>query len=131
MPRYVILFHETPPGAGRPSHWDLMLESTDGLLTWALEALPQADALVAAEALPVHRAAYLDYEGLVSGNRGSVVRWDAGSFQWEGTDDTAMRIRVCGQQLQGVLHLAKPHGGNSRWQVAYDPDSTGPVSPAR
>ena len=36
-----------------------------------------------AEVLPDHRLAYLDYEGPISGDRGSVTRWDRGTYDVE------------------------------------------------
>jgi hypothetical protein len=105
MPRFVLLYHDCPPTYPRPSHWDLMLESGDMLRTWALEKLPRdwnvvhaltrsryprcpplaSDNRVAAEQLGEHRRDYLEFEGQISGNRGSVIRVAAGSFdeQWE------------------------------------------------
>jgi hypothetical protein len=83
MPRYVVLHHVLPPESGRASHWDLMLEKADeaSLRTWALEALPERIGAVAAEALADHRIDYLDYQGPVSNNRGTVTRWDQGTYR--------------------------------------------------
>lgn len=96
MPRYVILLHEIPAGhavsGGRGTHWDLMLEQ-DGLLrTWALNTEPAGELSTSAEQLADHRLAYLEYEGPVSGNRGSVRRWEAG--QYELLAETPSRIDV-------------------------------------
>ena len=66
MSRFVILEHDYPV-----QHWDLMLEAGDVLRTWRLIAPPDKTQAVAAESLGDHRLAYLDYEGPVSGNRGS------------------------------------------------------------
>lgn len=75
MPRYVILTHDHPF-----LHWDFMLEGDGVLRTWRLLEEPVAGRTVRAEALPDHRDAYLDYEGPVSGGRGSVVQWDHGTY---------------------------------------------------
>ena len=80
MSRYVILLHETPPRDARPTHWDLMLQRDSHLQTWALESLPRAGAEIAAQLLPDHRLAYLDYEGEISRGRGRVSQWDAGEY---------------------------------------------------
>ncbi|NUQ64853.1 MAG: hypothetical protein HUU20_20510 [Pirellulales bacterium] len=72
MPRFVVLEHDSPRGL----HWDFMLESGDALATWALPEPPDAAAELAAESLPDHRPAYLDYEGPIASNRGTVRRWD-------------------------------------------------------
>lgn len=101
MARFVLLYHDCPPGYVRASHWDLMLESGDMLRTWALDRLPRsweewrartaerfpncaahADGEeVAAAALGDHRREYLEFEGEVSGGRGSVVRVASGVYE--------------------------------------------------
>lgn len=86
MPRFVILRHELPAESGRPSHWDFMLEQRDAtgeisLRTWAIERSPDSVPPQPASLLPDHRAAYLDYEGPISGGRGEVTRWDEGTFE--------------------------------------------------
>ena len=70
MPRFVVLEHVRP----EDRHWDLMLESGDALATWALKHSPDSAQPIAAEQLPDHRLAYLDYEGPISGGRGAVTR---------------------------------------------------------
>jgi hypothetical protein len=111
MPCFVILEHDHPF-----LHWDFMLESGDVLRTWRLHAKPQAGAAVAAESLGDHRMAYLDYEGPVSGNRGSVKRWDFGTFAWE--EDTPERIvvRLQGERCAGKAVLSRTEKGE--WQCA-------------
>lgn len=80
--RFVLLEHDHPS-----LHWDLMLEETDGLRSWRLPSPSIGIEAMEAEALPKHRAAYLEYEGPVSGNRGAVRRCDAGTYRvlggWE------------------------------------------------
>ena len=76
MPRYVILTHDWPF-----LHWDLLLEDGDKLLAWRLLQEPTANIPVSAEVLPDHRLLYLDYEGPVSGDRGTVYQWDSGTCE--------------------------------------------------
>ena len=118
MPRFVVLWHETPPGYSRPSHYDLMLEHGDILRTWALAALPSIGASIPAEQLPDHRTHYLDYEGLVSGARGSAARVDFGAYDL--IEDSASRliIRLRGQQLVGRLTLARDPRDPHRWYAS-------------
>ena len=92
--RYVILHHETPPGSERGSHYDFMLQRGDVLATWALERVPLAGETVAALKLPDHRLAYLDYEGLLTGGRGTVRRVEAGTYQVEREADDALTVRL-------------------------------------
>lgn len=95
MPRYVILTHDHPF-----LHWDFMLEAGGVLRTWRLLDEPAAGRTGRAEALADHRVAYLDYEGPVSGGRGSVARWDHGTYD---VPDLAQPAFV---RLEGVRDLA-------------------------
>jgi hypothetical protein len=79
--RFVVLSHQLPETEHRLNHWDLMLEFNGQLETWALDGLPQAGQTVQAQKLSAHRTAYLDYEGPVSGDRGSVTRVLSGRFE--------------------------------------------------
>ena len=79
LPRFVILHHQLPTS----DHWDVMLETDSLLTTWSIP--PQcpsgASFTCPANRLPDHRRHYLDYEGEVSGNRGTVSRVDAGTYE--------------------------------------------------
>jgi hypothetical protein len=123
MPRYVILHHETPPAASRPPHWDLLLEAAATLRTWALSEPPEADRGVTAESLADHRPAYLDYEGPVAGGRGTVTRWDAGTFDWIVQGADRVLVAVAGQRLRGWLRLTR--SADESWELVY---STAPLS---
>ncbi len=93
LPRFVLLRHDCPPDSGNPSHWDFMLQMGEVLWTWQLQELPDAwvsvlglgetagRVEVRANRLPDHRLVYLEYEGPVSGDRGTVRRIAAGSYQ--------------------------------------------------
>jgi hypothetical protein len=76
MPRYVILEHDWPI-----LHWDLLLEVGSVLRAWRLLQQPCVGASVVAEANADHRLMYLDYQGEVSGGRGQVRQWDAGTYE--------------------------------------------------
>jgi hypothetical protein len=108
VPRFVILEHDHPT-----LHWDLMLECGDALRTWRLAEPPDHAGPIAATPLADHRLAYLDYEGPVSGNRGTVKRWDAGTAEIidEGAQD--LEMRVDGQRVRGVCRLT---GEGDAWR---------------
>jgi hypothetical protein len=111
MPRFVILEHDHPT-----LHWDLMLEHGATLKTWRLPQppahpfpeSPSHDAAAGALPLPDHRLMYLDYEGPVSGDRGHVTRWDAGTYESVQQDAAAWTVRLAGGRWQGVVTLPLP-----------------------
>jgi len=118
MPRFVVLLHETPPGYVRPTHYDLMLEQGEVLLTWAVDQLPQAGETRAAERLPDHRPFYLDYEGPVSGNRGTVKCVDRGDFDWVSQTPGRFEARISGEKLRGTLVIEQDSSDAQRWRVS-------------
>ena len=105
MPRYVILEHDHPV-----LHWDLMLEAGAGLRTWRLAEPPRPGRAAAATAIGEHRRAYLDYEGPVSGGRGRVTRWDAGTFSGEAGGADRVVVTLEGERVRGVLELRRSSG---------------------
>src|SRR5438105_1964279 len=111
MPRFVLLAHDHPF-----VHWDLMLEAGSALRTWRLHALPRVGIAVVAESLGEHRLAYLDYEGPVSGGRGTVKRVDSGDFEWVVNELDCVELRITGNQLRGRLRLARDLAG---WKCIF------------
>jgi hypothetical protein len=104
MPRFVILAHDWPA-----PHFDLLLEVGDVLKAWRLAGEPGVKP-VAAEPNFDHRPFYLDYEGPVSGGRGSVTRWDSGSYEGElGPDGGTVKLN--GTRLRGPATLSRTGGG--------------------
>lgn len=76
MPYAVILEHAVP---GQPVHLDLMIEDTSlpgehRLRSWRVDDRPDRSLTFQGEQIGNHRAAYLRYEGEISGGRGSVRR---------------------------------------------------------
>jgi hypothetical protein len=109
MPRFAILEHDHPH-----RHWDLLLEAGPVLRSWRLSAPPGAAEDPAAEPTPDHRPLYLDYGGPVGGGRGSVVRWDGGSFEWLEDGPDRVRVRLRGGRLKGLLVI---EGGRATWRA--------------
>ncbi|BBO32155.1 DNA polymerase ligase N-terminal domain-containing protein [Lacipirellula parvula] len=111
MPRFVLLYHECPPALGKPSHWDLMLERDGVLLTWNLLQLPVAwggdAATIEATRIADHRIAYLNYEGPVSGGRGTVTRVDQGEYEVASEDAASLSVRLKGSRCHGIVELPK------------------------
>ena len=123
MPRFVLLEHDHPV-----LHWDLMLECGHALRTWRLDRIPTVAATIPAEPLPDHRLAYLDYEGPVSGDRGSVKRVDAGEFTLrvsdsDDVDRDAIELQFAGTRLRGTAKICSATG-TLEWQPSPSDEST-------
>ena len=112
MHRYVILQHETTGGV----HFDFMLEMGGVLKTWSFSQSPLQGVEINAEALPDHRLAYLDYEGPVSGDRGSVTRWDRGTYEVECQSETELILQLKGEILMGRVSLRRSSAPQNLWQ---------------
>jgi hypothetical protein len=112
MPRFVILEHNHPF-----LHWDFMLESGDVLRTWRLSALPEPGPTVRAELLGDHRKLYLDYEGPVSNDRGTVKRWEAGTLEWKVDEADHVVVELCGQRWRGSVRLRRNPDG--AWAATF------------
>ena len=125
MPRFVILHHRTPPGAARGTHYDLMLEWGATLRTWAIEQPPSLLPVQLAEPLADHRAAYLDYEGPVSNNRGDVTRWDEGSYELITAEALQLVVELHGRRLRGTLQLLRHLPQEEKWQLHWNAKPTG------
>jgi hypothetical protein len=79
MLRFVILHHQSPMG----EHWDVMLETDSALTTWSIppQSATGLSFVCSATQLPEHRKHYLNYEGEITGNRGTVTQIDAGVYE--------------------------------------------------
>jgi hypothetical protein len=110
MPRYVILEHDWPQ-----QHWDFMLETGTVLQAWKLAEVPKPNVAIPAEKSFDHRLIYLDYEGPISGGRGSVTRWDAGVFSTVSNLENRLVIQLDGGQLQGVVELTNHFDEGWTW----------------
>jgi len=101
MPRYAILEHDWPA-----LHWDLLLEAGESLRAWRLLGEPRGGDAIPAEANFPHRLFYLNFEGLVSGGRGEVRRWDAGTFAWVENEPERAIVDLAGNRLSGRFVIA-------------------------
>ena len=101
--RFVILHHRLGDG----EHWDLMLERGDILLTWQLlhEPIDRASLPIPARRIGDHRKAFLDYEGPLTGNRGTVRRVDSGMVEFEENTPQYARFTLSGNRLRGTFVL--------------------------
>ena len=108
--RLVILRHHFPDGGNGQffNHFDLMLQQDSKLATWQLQSLPELGQTVPAKRLPDHREAYLDYEGPVSGGRGSVEQIMAGTFEVCQKNDDCLEVLITsGDENQRLKIVSK------------------------
>ncbi len=116
VPRFVVLEHDAPQGV----HWDFMLEMEGVLATWALAQPPAAAGRIAARALANHRLAYLDYEGPISGDRGAVTRYDAGTYQVERRSEGSLVVALTGNTLTGRATLERSGPEAEEWEFLME-----------
>ena len=102
MPRFAVLLHDHPS-----LHWDFLLEQGESCRTWRLPKAPDTPGDIAAEAIADHRLIYLDYEGPVSGDRGTVAQWDTGTFEWLADGNDLVEVRLTGRRLNGIARLQR------------------------
>ena len=102
MPRFVILSHDWPA-----PHWDFLLEAGAVLRAWRLWGEPEVGRTVPAEPNFDHRLLYLDYEGPVSGDRGTVTRWDRGEFGWVADEPDRVVVELRGAKLTGRVTIQR------------------------
>jgi hypothetical protein len=114
MPRFAILAHDHPA-----PHWDLFLEAGAVLRSWRLPVPFDPDRPVPAEPAADHRLLYLDYEGPVSGGRGSVRRIDTGAVTWEADEPNHVAVWLSGARFAGRLTLVQDDSG---WTCTFHPD---------
>jgi hypothetical protein len=106
VPLFVILTHDWPF-----PHWDFLAEAGGVLRAWRLLIEPTIGEDVPAEPNFDHRLLYLDYEGPVSGDRGTVARWDAGSCAWLADEPARAEIELSGTKLTGRATLRRAGDG--------------------
>lgn len=140
MPRFVLLYHDCPPGYERSSHWDFMLEAEGVLRTWALARLPRTwtslrertaqlatgcapnagTDSVDAQRLGDHRLAYLEYEGPLSAGRGQVRRIDGGTYTTRSESGEGWQVRLFGDVWSGPIRLLPTTADSRDWQLVVE-----------
>jgi len=104
LTRFVILHHLSSAG----EHWDVMLETDSALATWSIP--PQepvgASFTCSATRLPNHRKDYLEYEGEISGNRGTVSRVSSGTYEQLSPEQFILHGTPSSSNFSGTLTIA-------------------------
>jgi hypothetical protein len=119
MRRFALLIHDSPRGL----HYDFFLEDGDSLKTWALPRLPEPGLEICCNSLADHRPFYLDYEGPVSGNRGTVTRWDQGTFSVDLWTDDQIVVDLAGGRLLGKVALHRQANLPEQWHFNWLADN--------
>lgn len=111
--RFVVLFHSHPV---EDDHYDLMIDSDEGLLTWRVPIQPESiSTQIEIVRLSIHRRDYLDYEGPVSKNRGHVTRYDTGRCIVLSESAESLAIEFEGKKLVGHVDLRQSTNDKSIW----------------
>lgn len=94
--RYAVLRHDGIPDP----HFDLLIETSPGspLATWRCPVWPITERTQLTR-LKDHRLLYLDFEGQLTGNRGSVHRIEAGICQLDIGPDAQWTLQLVHRRL--------------------------------
>lgn len=100
--RFVFLEHDFPT-----LHWDILLQQGNRLLGWRGDH--QGHFLNGGHVVQTsdHRLAYLDYEGPLTGQRGTVKRIDGGRLVWRRFENDEFIAEIQGDRWYGMLELKK------------------------
>ena len=102
MPRFVIQYHKTDR-----SHYDLMLERGGELVTFSIYHpldFESRDTYPAVLKDP-HPMEFLEYEGPLAKEGGSVTIWDSGTYaagSWKKLD---IRVKLHGRKIKGSFRI--------------------------
>lgn len=126
---FAILHHSDAPDPDRSDHWDWFIQFPTHFLAEITREMQASHALVSPSPqfllafatttppeewcggteflrLTPHRQIYLTYQGVISGNRGSVLQVAQGALQWISFEDFKITFQL--QRLQWI-HAPQPH----------------------
>lgn len=97
-----------------------MLERGATLATWAIDEPIVIDRDLPARRLADHRPAYLEYEGPISRDRGTVRRCDSGRYEALSWASDRVVLRLSGGALTGIVELRRTDaGGEADWVARF------------
>jgi hypothetical protein len=73
---------------------------------------------IAALRLGDHRRDYLEFEGPLSGNRGSAIRVSEGTYSSEKESSTEWVVTLTGSTIDGRVSLSRSETDASRWTLS-------------
>jgi hypothetical protein len=110
MRRFVVQAHTR----NNRTHYDLMLESGETLKTWQMDSPPDQIPQTTIK-IQDHRLIYLEYEGEISNNRGSVKIWDKGNYATIKEKESGWVISLRGKLLDGGYQISFIEGNKWKW----------------
>ena len=122
MQEFVILLHQTGKEMERPDHFDLMLQDGDALITWELDRMLTPGTVAFGRQLPNHRLEYLEYEGPISRDRGTVRRIEKGFFRWMTREPDISTVEFDGAELAGIVTIERIE--EDRFRFSSEPESS-------
>ena len=112
---YVVQEHNA-----RMLHYDLRLEMSGVLKSWALPKEPPTDTKAKRLAIQTedHPLAYGNFEGIIpkdSYGAGTVKIWDKGNFEPIEAKDGKIVVKINGQKLKGTYCLIRLQQQDKNW----------------
>jgi hypothetical protein len=113
--KFVIQKHQRQK---HTTHWDLMLEKKDILLTYRIEIPPEQiqTSLHHIVKIADHPIKFLTYQGKINNGLGSVEFADNGSYELISESENVLEMNFDGRILKGKFTMTRIEGDN--WQFA-------------
>ncbi|MBS3054281.1 MAG: 3'-phosphoesterase [Candidatus Aenigmarchaeota archaeon] len=91
-------------------HWDLRLERSGALKSWAIAKEPSRTEKRLAVETTDHALAYAGFEGEIKEGygKGSVKIWDSGTYEEQEWKPGKIVVKINGRKLNGVYVLIRP-----------------------
>ncbi len=99
------------------------------LMTWELSSLLTSQNKQVVRRLANHRMLYLDFQGPLSNDRGTVKLIDSGSLEWMTLESERLIARLEGQTIAGRLTLVSETSLiDDVWHLTFEPVVASPQS---
>ena len=102
--RFVIHHH-----SHQNSHYDLMIEKHNSLVTWQIKEKDLIDILegriISVRKIQNHRTEYLEYEGPITCDRGHVKIFDTGEYKEVEWNDSRIILNFFGEKIRGKMQI--------------------------
>ena len=101
-----------------------MLEMQSVLRTWALDDQLTSAGPMTTKAHPLadHRLTYLEFEGPLGRERGSVRQVESGIYEFFREDADCVRFRLSGRKIAGMVEIRLQAGKDSYWRLDWSPE---------